>query len=60
MSSTLKDARWNLARHWASEDGKSFEDFTYFEWQSLLDEAQRELDKWDDDVIAYWAGGDHD
>lgn len=55
MSSDMKDARWAIANKWAKEDGKEFEDFTYYEWQSLLDEAQRELDKWGPDLVAYWA-----
>lgn len=55
MSSDLKDARWAIALKWVGEDNKKFEDFTYYEWQSLLDEAQRELDKWGPDLVDYWA-----
>lgn len=44
MSSDMKDARWGLARHYASIGGLTYDDFTYDQWQSLLNVAQCILD----------------
>lgn len=51
MSSDMKDARWGLAHYMAdSFMGLEYEDFTYPGWQKVLDEAQRRLDKYPDEI----------
>lgn len=50
----MKDARWGLAYNWASAWGLEYEDFTYSGWQKVLNEAQRKIDKYPED-IPFWA-----
>lgn len=61
MSSDMKDARWGLAYYIARCIGTEifpveleYEDFTYRGWQKVLDEAQRRLDKYPEE-IDMWA-----
>lgn len=54
MSSDLKDARWGLALSYAEREGKGFTDYTYYEFQRLLDQAQEVLNDHPED-IARWA-----
>lgn len=55
MSSDMKDARWGWAYHYAESRGRSYEDFTYPQWQSILDEAQYVLGNAPRSVVDYWA-----
>lgn len=55
MSSDMKDARWGLAGNLAHTFlGLEYEDFSYSGWQKVLDEAQRLLEKYPED-IERWA-----
>lgn len=54
MSSDMKDARWGLAYFYAKLENKTYEDYTYPEWQHLLNVAQTELDEYPGDV-EFWA-----
>lgn len=53
MSSDMKDARWGLAYHYANMVDKTYEDYEYPQWQTLLDLAQKELDEFPED-ISFW------
>lgn len=55
MSSDMKDARWGWSYRYAEEMGASQGDFTYEEWEAILDLAQSVLKGASKDVIKYWA-----
>lgn len=55
MSSDMKDARWGWAYDYAASLGQDYEDFTYGEWQLILDEAQYVLNNAPRSVVDYWA-----
>lgn len=54
MSSDRKDARWGLANRYAAISGLTYDDFTYPQWQALLDAAQCVLDV-DPHQVLGWA-----
>jgi len=55
MSSDMKDARWGLALSFAEREGKEFTDYSYAEFERLLDRAQDVLND-HPEYVAHWAG----
>lgn len=43
--SKRKDARWQYAYYLAEVEGLEFNDYTFVEWQEMLDEAEKYLDE---------------